>query len=232
MKKITSYAVFLGLLVLLGCRDDSLNPLPGWEPGVHGFGVFADIAEPKDGSGSRPNAVANAVNFPVANQGAAKENFRLRWVSLDNKLTVNKMEVYVNMLESYNDPDGNPKTASLGAKLIKTISPAPGNRTWSDFSISPDDIYTLYKDATVKYDGTNAVKVFENPARPRSATQRLLGAGKVNGLNVNADQFVLTWYLYTTDGLVFKVWNSDSICGDPTPYSQAAANCSLNWTVK
>lgn len=199
---------------------------------MHGFGVFADITEPKDGAGSRPNTISNAVNFPLTNQAAAKENLKLRWVSLDNQLTVSKMEVYVTMTESYNDADGNPKTASLGAKLAKTISPAPANRTWSEFSITPDDVYNLFKDATVKYDGTNAVKVFENPARPRLAAQRLLGAGKVNGLAVNADQFVLTWMLYTTDGAVFKVWNSDSICGDPTPYSQASANCSLTWTVK
>ena len=232
MKNIITYGLSLGLLVLLGCRDESLSPMPGWESGVHGFGVFADIAEPKDGAGSRPNAVANAVNFPLTNQSAAKENLKLRWVSLDNKLTVNKVEVFVNMIESYNDPDGNPKTASLGAKLVKTINPALGNREWSTFSITPDDVYTLFKDATVKYDGTNAVKVFENSARPRVAGQRLLGAGTVNKLAVSADQFVMTWKLYTTDGAVFSVWNSDSICGDPTPYSQAAANCNLSWTVK
>ncbi|GAA4399257.1 hypothetical protein GCM10023187_10800 [Nibrella viscosa] len=226
MKKIVTSIVFFGLVALFGCRDESLNPLPGWEPGVHGFGVFADVAEPKDGAGSKPHIADNARNFTKTDQDkdAAKVNFKVRWVSLDNKLTVNKIEIVVDMIESYTDTDGNPKTNNVGGggKVIKTITPAAGNRQWNTFSISPQEVYNAYKDATFKYDKVNAVPVFNNPKNPR-----LAGAW----FNTT-DRFVMVWRLYTTDGLVFKTFNSDSICGDPTPYSQASANCQLVWTVR
>lgn len=227
MKKIFTYALSFGMIAMLGCRDESFNPLPGWEPGVHAFGAFADITEPKDGTGGTPaNVVDYAKNFPKTGQDAAatKMNFKIRWVSLDNKLTVNKVEILVDMLEYYDDADGNPKTVSLGGggKVIKTISPAAANREYSAFSITPTELYTAYKDATVKYDKVNAVKVFANPKNPRPTGKWFNGS----------EDFVLTWRLYTSDGKVFKTWNSDSICGDPTAFSQAKANCQLVWDVQ
>lgn len=234
MKKILTYALSVGLVALLSCRDDSLNPLPGWDPGVHAFGIFADVPEPKEGATTRPNTVANAVNFPVTGQAAAKMNFKLRWVSLDNKLTVSKIEVFLDMIESYNDANGNPKTASLGGggKLLTTFEPSAANRQWNTFSITPADVIKLFGTATVKYDGTNAVPVFNNPKRPRPAGAQLAGATRIDGLTVAADRFVVTWKLTTSDGQVFNVWNPDSICGDPTQYNQASANCNLSWTVR
>ena len=232
MKKILTYALSFGMVALLSCRDESLSPNPGWESGVHGFAIFADVPEPKEGSNTRPNTVANAANFPITNQDAAKMNFKLRWVSLDNVLTVKKIDVFIEMIESYNDVDGNPKTASLGQKLLTTFDPSAANRQWNTFAVTPADVYKLYSAATVKYDGKTAVPVFSNPDRPRPAGARLSGATKVKGLSVAADRFVLTWKLTTTDGLVFNVWNPDSICGDPTQYNQASANCNLAWIVK
>ena len=109
--------------------------------------------------------------FPLTGQDPAKIDFKIRWVSLDNVLTVSKIVVKVDMIESYTDPDGNPKTVSLGngGKVVKTIDAPTANRQWNSFSISPAEVYALYKDATVKYDKVNAVKVFENrpvPVRP------------------------------------------------------------------
>ncbi len=230
MKKTLIYSLSLAIFLLVGCRDESLNPNKSWEPGVHGWGVFADIPEGKPGSSNKANIAANAKTFPLTGQDAAKIDFKIRWVSLDNQLTVNKIVIKVDMIESYTDPDGNPKTASLGSggKVVKTIDAPTANRQWNSFSISPADIYALYKDATVKYDKVNAVKVFENPARPRPAGARLQGAKT----GAAADAFVVTWELTTSTGLVFKVWNEDSICLDPTPVSQANANCRLNFTVK
>jgi hypothetical protein len=225
MKKLVIYALSAAITLLMSCRDESLNPNKPYEPGVHGWGVFDGIAE-----AGKANTAANAINFPLTGQDAAKIPLKIRWVSLDNKLTVSKIVIKVDMIESYTDPDGNPKTVSLGGggKVVKTIDSPAGNRQWNSFTITPAEIYNLYKDATVKYDKVNAVPVFNNPARPRPATARLQGAAA----KAAADAFVVTWELTTSDGLVFKVWNEDSICLDPTPVSQANANCRLNFTVR
>lgn len=230
MKKLLIYSLSAAIVFLMSCRDESLNPNKPWEPGVHGFGVFDGVAE-----AGKANIAANAKNFPLTGQDAAKIDFKIRWVSLDNQLTVNKITLKVDMIESYTDPDGNPKTVSLGngGKVFKTIDNPTANRQWNSFSLSPNEIYNLFKDATVKYDKVNAVPVFNNPARPRPAGARLQGPLVVGGKTLaNADAFVLTWELTTTTGLVFKVWNEDSICLDPTPVSQANANCRLNFTVR
>jgi len=222
MKKILSSMLALGMTLLFSCRDESLNPIPGWEPGVHALAVFASVPEGAAGSSNKANFTNNAVNFPRTGQDASKIDFKIRWVSLDNKLKVNRVEVLVEMSESYTDPDGNPRTANLGKKLAKTINPAAGNRQWSTFSITPDEVYNLFKDATVKYNRVNDVRVFENPANPRPAGARLK----------TTDRFTITWRLYTENGLRFDTWNPDSICGDPTPVSEANSNCSLSWTVR
>lgn len=230
MKQLFLYSLTVAVMLLVGCQDESLNPNKPWEPGVHALGVFDGLAET-----GKANFASNAKNFPLTGQDASKIDFKIRWVSLDNKLTVSKIVVKVDMIESYTDPDGNPKTVSLGngGKVVKTVEAPAANRQWNNFSIAPADIYALYKDATVKYDKVNAVKVFENPARPRPAGARLQGAQVVGGKTLaSADAFVLSWELTTSDGLVFKVWNEESICLDPTPVSQANSNCRLNFTVR
>ena len=236
MKKLFIYAFSAAISLLVGCRDESLNPNHAWESGVHALGVFDGVAE-----AAKANFAANAKTFPLTGQDAAKIDFKIRWVTLDNVLTVNKIVIKVDMIESYTDPDDNPKTVSLGngGRVVKTIDAPATNRQWNMFSISPADVYNLYKDATVKYDKVNAVPVFANPTRPRPVGARLQGPlvvkDKVTGKDktiANADAFVVTWELTTTDGLVFKVWNEDSVCLDLTPVSQANSNCRLNFIVK
>lgn len=238
MKKILSLTIVTALLFALGaCRDESLNPLPTFLPGVHAFTVFDGIAF----NGNllarpQPYEVNNAKNFPKAAQNSAKVDFKTRWVSLDNQLTVNKIEIYVRMLESYNDPDGNPKVADLSGngkgKLITTISSPAANRQWNAFSITPQQIYDAYKTATVAYDKVNKVNVFNNPARPRPTNAWLRPAETATYGAVAEDNFVVTWILYTTDGQVFNTWNPDSICADPTSVSEANSNCQLSFVVK
>jgi len=230
MKKLSIYAFSAAITLLMSCRDESLNPNKAWEPGVHGLAVFDGVSEV-----GKANFATNARTFPLTGQDASKIDFKIRWVSLDNKLTVTKMVVKIDMIESYTDPDGNPRTVSLGGggKVVKTIDAPAANRQWSSFSISPAEVFNLYKDATVKYDRVRDVKVFENPARPRPAGSRLQGPLVVAGRTVgSADAFVVTWELTTSDGLVFKEWNQDSICLDPTPVSQANSNCRLNFIVR
>ena len=225
MKRIATYMFLVGLLATIySCRDESLNPVPKWDYGVHGFGVFDGVAF--DGKvNNRPQKYESdyTKNFPATGQDKAKIDFKLRWVSLDNKLTVNKIEVYVNMTEDYEDPDGNPKTANLGGgspKLLQTLTTVAANRQWNTFSVTPLQVYNLFKDATVKYDKVNAVKVFSRPKFPRPAGQ---------WFNGETDNFVVSWRLYTSDGKVFKSWNQDSVCGDITSVSEANSNCQLTF---
>lgn len=218
MRKSIIYIAIMGLISLTACRDESLNPVPVWEPAVHGFGVF------DNGAATKAALTANyAKNFPAANQDAATATvpLKVRWVSLDNKLTVNKIEVFIEMIEYYQDADKNDKQASLGKKLIKTISTPAANRQWNNFAISASEVYNLYKDATVKYDKTNAVKVFENPANPRPKGAWFNGS----------EDFIITWVLTTPEGKVFSKFNEDSVCGDPTDLSEASANCRLQFNV-
>ncbi len=219
MKKILIYSLSLALFVLVGCRDESLNPLPGWEPAVHGFGVF-DVAATSKAGLTNPYVK----NLPLKGQDAATATvpFKIRWVSLDNKLSVAKIDLYLEMIEYYKDADGNDKQASLGVKLVKSIGSPAANRQWNSFTISGTEAYNLFKDATVKYDKVNAVKVFANPDNKRPTGQWFNGS----------EDFVVTWVLTTTDGLVFKKFEEGSICGDPTDLSEASANCRLYFDVK
>lgn len=238
MKKILSLTIITSLLLAFSaCTDESLNPLPTFLPGVHAFTVFDGVAFNGNLlSRPQPYERANAKNFPKTSQNTAKVDFKTRWVSLDNKLTVNKIEIFVRMLESYNDPDGNPKVADLSengkGKLITTISAPAANRQWNNFSITPQQIYDAYKNATVAYDKVTKVSVFSNPARPRPTGQWLRPAEKATYGAVAADNFVVTWILYTSDGQVFNTWNPDSICADPTSVSEANSNCQLSFIVQ
>lgn len=222
--------IFLLLLVLViattSCKDESLNPVPKWKPGLHAFGVFDGIA----GNGSitsrpQPYEKDNAKNFPNAGQDAATAGipFKVRWVSLDNLLKVAKIDVYVKMIESYKDAEGNDVQADLSGgsgKLLTTITAPAANRQWNNFTVTPTQIYNLFKDATVKYDKTNAVKVFENPKNPRPKGQWFQ----------ISDTFKIFWKLTSTDGLVYESWGPN-LCGDVTSVSEANSNCGLSWTV-
>ncbi len=212
MKKILIYTLSLAVFVLVGCRDETLNPLPGWDPAVHGFGVF-------DTKGvTKATLISDyTLNLPLKGQDKASVPFRIRWVSLDNKLTVSKIDINVEMIEYYKDSDGNDKQASLGVKVVKSVASPAANRQWNSFTVSGTELFNLFKDATVKYDKVNAVKVFANKANPRPTGSWFNGS----------EDFVITWTLTTTDGLVFKKFNEDSVCGDPTLLTEASANCRL-----
>jgi hypothetical protein len=218
MKINFKYIMIISIFLLMGCRDEALNPVPVWEPAVHGFGVF-------DTGGTTKGALTNNYlkNFPASGQDAATATvpMKIRWVSLDNKLTVAKIDVYVEMIEYYQDADKNDKQASLGVKLAKTISSPAPNRQWNSFALSGTEAYNLFKDATVKYDKVNAVKVFENPANPRPKGAWFNGS----------EDFVVTWVFTTSDGKVFNKFSETSICGDPTNLSEASANCRLKFNV-
>jgi len=223
IKKIFSICFALSLLLMFeACRDESLNPVPVFDSAVHGFCIFDGVAF--DGKiNNRPQKYESdyAKNFPKSNQDKGKLDLKIRWVSLDNKLTVNKIEIFVEMKEYYQDAEGNDKTVSLGQKLINTITTPTANRQWNSFSITPTQLYTAFKDASVKYDKTNDVKVFANPKNPRPTGKWFNGS----------EDFIVTWKLYTTDGKTFKSGGSSGICGDVTAVSEANSNCQLTFDV-
>ena len=224
IKKIFSIGFALSLLLLFeACRDESLNPVPVFDPAVHGFLVFDGVAF--DGKiNNRPQKYESdyAKNFPASAQDKGKLDFKIRWVSLDNKLTVNKIEVFVEMKEYYQDAEGNDKTASLGQKLITTIATPTANRQWNSFNITPTQVFNAFKDANVKYDKVKDTKVFANPANPRPTGKWFNGS----------EDFIVTWRLYTTDGKVFKSGGSAGICGDITSVSEANSNCQLTFDIE
>ena len=224
IKKILSIGFALSLLLLFeACRDESLNPVPVFDPAVHGFCIFDGVAF--DGKiNNRPQGYEKdyAKNFPTSAQDQGKVDFKIRWVSLDNKLAVNKIEIFVEMKEYYQDAEGNNKTTSLGQKLITTVSTPTANRQWNSFSLTPTQIFTAFKDATVKYDKVNDVKVFANPKNLRPIGKWFNGS----------EDFIVTWKLYTTDGKIFKSGGSSGICGDVTSVSEANSNCQLTFDVK
>ncbi len=223
IKKIFSIGFALSLLLIFeACRDESLNPIPVFDPAVHGFCIFDGVVF--DGKiNNRPQKYESdyAKNFPKSDQDKGKLDLKIRWVSLDNKLTVNKIEIFVEMKEYYQDAEGNDKTTSLGQKLITTIAAPTANRQWNSFSITPTQLYTVFKDASVKYDKTNDVKVFANPKNPRPTGKWFNGS----------EDFIVTWKLYTTDGKTFKSGGSSGICGDITAVSEANSNCQLTFDV-
>jgi hypothetical protein len=206
MKFIKSSYIFLimGLLFLaLSCKDEDTDPFLEPETAVHGWGRVA--------AGSPADFVF---------QGEEALNIAFQWNSIEGVNTASKIEFYAFFNEAYKDNEGNNRTAQHGGDyfdyntqrgiLFKTLESngIPGNRQDVTFTVTQNDIYQLYKDATFNY-GNGSVKVFENPAKPdRSPTSPF----------VAGDKFRIGWIIYTADGRKFDAW-SPSICAEEFPNS-------------
>lgn len=203
--KIALYT-FLTALILpfSACKDESLNPVPQWESGIHANGEFA--------SGSPQNFVFAEPDTKIT--------LDFRWISIDNLNTVTEVEFYVLFNESYEDNDGNPRTAAHGGtegKLLKKLtgSEVKGNRELMNITISQDDVYNLYKDNTFNY-GDGVVNVFSNPEKPDRGPGNQFVAG---------DSFKVRWAMRTSDGRYFDSW-SISVC---TEFPDAS--CDVSWAI-
>lgn len=189
--------------ITLSCKDDSLVLVPEWESAVHGLGEVTS---------SNTDFQYNSPTTPI--------EVDLQWISIDQKESVTKMEVYVLFNENYIDTDGNPAVARHGGtdgRLFKTYegSAVPANRTPIHFSVTQAELYTLYSNATFNY-GAGTVPVFTNPANPyRNATQRFYWG----------DDLSVKWVYTASDGRVFKKWGV-SVCTE-----FPGANCSVDFTV-
>lgn len=215
--KFYSKSIIAALLLMsvLSCRDESLNPIPDWEPGVRGWGRIS-------GGGFKMGDLnqSNTIKF--------------RWISHDGKITINKAEFYIFFTETYKDIDGNfPEVNHLGAygggeggKLLKSLEGGalPANDVDAEFTVSPTEVYNALKDLEYDYKGDpqyGKVKVFENPERTiRTAAAPFIVDGKT------ADNFLLSWKLYSTDGKVYDSFG-DGVCAGELPL----ANCYVTWSV-
>jgi hypothetical protein len=200
MKNILAIALFA--LTFMSCRKESLNPVATGEPGVYGQGKIL--------SGS----------FVGANDAASKVDFQLKWIDVNKKLTMSKQELLITYYRDYIDKNDNPATADFGTKSFKTMD-CKGNNEASTFSITANDVYTLFASGTFDF-GTGKVPVF---GADRSAGKRF----------TQDDYFKLTWAFTGSNGLVYKWWSVSVVNGEV--YADAAnksiiANADVYWDVK
>lgn len=206
MKKLNRYliaSICAGMIGITSCKDDSLVIIPEWETGVHG------LAE----------VTSSNTDFSY-NDPTVDMDLELQWVSIDSKETVTRIEVFALFNESYIDLDENPKVASHGGEVGRSImvlegSEVPANRTPFSFSVSQSSLYDLYSDAVFDY-GNGEVSVFENPDKPqRNDEQRFMWD----------DAIKIRWEFTTSDGRLFDKWGI-SVCTE-----LPGANCSVDFGV-
>jgi hypothetical protein len=202
-------AAGLGLSILVAteaCRDEDLNPYIEPEKGaLHGFSRFA---------------AGSSTSFIVGDD-AIDIDVETYWANIGGTNTASKIEVYALFNESYIDANGNPAVARHGGtagRLLRTIQGGDlkGNKVFTPFSVTQDELYALYDDATFDYEGTGtAVSVWANPDKPdRDEAVRPF---------ISGDAFQLRWIITAADGRVFDSW-SPSVCTE-----FPGANCSLSW---
>ncbi len=201
----------MGLLFFAACEDEETSPFFEPETAVHGWGRVA--------AGSPADFVF---------QGDEALEVAFQWNSIEGANTANRIEFYAFFDEAYEDNEGNDRTAQHGGdyfdytttrgKLFKVVEGGeiPANRKDITFSVTQNDIYQLYKDATYDY-GDGSVKVFENPEKPDRSPDNPFVAG---------DKFRLGWIIYTADDRKFDAW-SPSICAAEFPNS----SCYVEWAV-
>jgi hypothetical protein len=202
MKKLKIFSLLLVTLlgVITACKDDSIEIVPEWESAVHGL---AEVTS------SNTDFLFNDPNVDI--------DVDLSWISIDSKLTVTRIELFVLYDENYVDGEGNPKVAKHGGDDGRSLavfegSAVPANRTPLPFSVSQATLYNLYQDARFDY-GDGEVSVFANPDKPmRNDLQRFMWDDKIK----------IRWEFTTDDGRVFDKWGV-SVCTE-----FPGANCSVD----
>jgi len=253
MKKLRyTFLTMVALMALaISCEDEELNPYVEPEGNAHALGQFVSLA---DGSTLIPlatqfysqSAVDAAVFFDQANQNQGI-NYKLQWVSIDNRVTISQIELYLEFNETYSDADRNPLIARHGGaskgpsypagKLWRTIT-APAMRTPVDITITPNDVYELFKDNTFDYtkdNVSNPTPVFGVPGTGQFRRNRSVAGSRffsTTGITVgtgtielSADQFRIRWRLIGSDGTAYGSW-SNSVCAETV-----GVNCTGQWRV-
>ena len=243
--------VTIGLLP--GCRDESKNPTLEPEFGAYAKGQFLDAtnAEIPTIFGAYSQTTVNAAIFwdkANTNETTATTNVKgqVTWNAGKDAVVINKIEIYVQLIESYADKNNNVITKSHGPDATPTV---PEGKLWKTidagarlapaaFAITPADVYTLYKGTLFDYKGTGtAVDIFEsNPGYPRKTTAVLNTNGNRflasrtdqggSGKTLGTDNISIKWRLLASDGRTFGSWHNN-VCTQLTD-----ANCSVLFTVK
>lgn len=246
----------------IGCKDEELNPYIPPEGNAHGFGQFVSQLDnatllPQFGNNQfyDQTAVDRVVFYddalPVANQLV---KFKLQWQSIDSRVKISNIELYLEYIEVYSDNARNPKTARHGGpnpapnptkpagKFWKTI-PAGEARVSQDINITATDIYEVFKSNTFDY-GSGAVNIFD--AHPYNSFTSSAATGSYNFNRSNAatrfkntrtyslpsgtvvlaaDVFRINWRLIADDGSAYATWSA-GVCS-----SVVGATCFGQWKV-
>ena len=246
LKYITLLTIGL-MSVVTGCTDDSLSPYIKPLGNAHGLVQFVSSV---DGSISpllsefyNQGKVDKGSFFNDAVSTSAQEiNTKFTWFSIDKRVTIASIELYLEYDEAYTDIDRNPLTAQHGGaspkptvppgKLWKTIT-APAIGVATDIKVTAADVYTLFQGNTYNY-GSGAVNIFTaNPYNAdydrKDPTNRFYGdrtyCGPSGDADFVADTFRLNWRLISEDGTAYGSWGS-SVCSD-----LVGANCYGQWGV-
>jgi hypothetical protein len=202
--KYLSLMLLAVIAFVTSCKDDR-ELVPDWESGINGEGTITSAA--KDFKRGDPS-------IPL--------DFNLKWISVDGKATVTKIDVFVLFKENYIDSNGDPAVANHGGNSGRLFTSfeggeVPPNRTPVSFSITQPELYNLYQDATFDYgDGKGPVSVFGDPYNPtRDDVNRF----------VPEDKLTVIWHFTASDGRVFKAW-SPSVCTE-----FPGSNCSVDFSV-
>ena len=239
--------------LMLGCRDESKNPTLEPEFGAYGKGQFLDAtnAEIPTLFGAYSQTAVNASIFwdkANTNETTATTNVKgqVVWNAGKESILINKIEIYIQFIESYADKNNNVITRSHGpaalpsipeGKLWKTIDAGARFAPGAVFTVTPKDIYDLYKGTTFDYkENGTAVDIFEaNPGFPRKTSalnptgnrfmaSRADQSGSAKTLGT--DNIRIKWRLLAADGRAFGSWHNNT-CTQLTD-----ANCSVLFTVK
>lgn len=217
--KISSTFIAIGVGILMSCENPDLDPNVAFEGNASGFGTFlVNGAAQKDpfnpAFGGSLRGGPDYLKVTPATFVVTPAQAKLFWASFDNKVKVNKIELYINFKEPYIDADGNPAIANHGTQLLTSLD-AVAAYDDNKFTVDAAKAYDLYKSATFKYDGTTAVPVF-SAANKRTAAMPF----------VAGDDLEITWRLLADNGEVYRSW-SPSVCNE-----NLATNCSITVQVR
>lgn len=199
--------MLVGIFVLaVSCKDDK-ELVPVWESGVNGEGLITSVLK----------------DLRIGDE-AAPMDFSIKWISIDGKLDVTKMDVFLNYNEEYTDVDGNPAIANHGEVLWASYEGGnvPSNREPVAFSITQDDLFQTYQNSEFDYgDGNGLVNVFTSiPVDPD-----FRDPGRDTTKLAAADKFTIRWEFTTSDGRVFGKYGNGwgtSVCTE-----LPGSNCSI-----